>query len=677
MGPRPTSLASLQKQAEDWNSLMALPIIETTTNGVRQAVARAIEEGNTALNAIASLRQGQLTFQNTIRALDDMSFTASKTANRIYLLKETNPDEALREAGNEAIKEFETWSVGLDYREDVYKVVQAFADTQPALEGESKKVLEETLRDYRRAGLHLPQAERDKVEALRKELASASTDFEANITKAKAPLTFTRAELAGVPDTFLDQPDVKTGEDAYIVQPHITWHFLTVMDNARPEATRQKLYLARNTLAKDVNVPLLQHILRLRHEIARMLGYQTWADYRIEPKMAGNAATAHTFLLDLNVGLQEKYTAELDALRELKEKETGQEEADLQPWDVRYYTNQLKKERYAVDAEQLRAYFPYDAVLQGMFRIYEQIFGLKITTLEAPQKWVEDLQLYAVTDAATGEPLGLLYMDMFPREGKYGHFAQFPIIPGKRLPDGRYQRPTAALICNFPKPAPGTPSLLTHSDVETLFHEFGHAMHTMLTRAETARFSGTSVPRDFVEAPSQMLENWVWDKAVLDSFAAHYQRPDEKIPQAILDQLKAAKLATIGSYYRRQLAFGLLDLALHMEDPNTHDCVELSNRILSDVTLPVPEGTAFVAYFGHLMGYDAGYYGYAWADAISADMATVFEAAPGRYFDVAAGHRLRDEIYAPGGSRDANISIEKFLGRERSLAPFLKTLGLE
>ena len=667
----------MQARAAANRTVLSVPTLESSPQHIIAAVEQAIARGNAALDVIGTLPKDQLTFENTIRAMDDLGFEAELTANRIYLIKETSTDPALRAAGNEAFKQFEAWSVGLDYREDVYQAVQAYADTQPAIQGESRKLFEEILRDYRRAGLHLPKTERDQVEAMRKELAAAGTDFDSNIPKAKGPLTFSRAQLAGVPDSFLDQPDVNTGDDAYTVQAQITWHYITVMDNAQVEATRHQLYMTRNTLSKEVNVPLLQEILRLRHRIAKALGYDSWADYRIEPKMAGNAQTARDFLLHLKDGLQDKYTAELETFRTLKEKETGQEEADIQPWDVRYYTNQLKKERYAIDTEKLRAYFAYDAVLKGMFRVYQTLFDLHITPVQAPSKWVDDLELYAVSDASSGEPMGLFYLDMYPRDGKFSHFAQFPIIPGKRLPDGRYQRPTVALVCNFPKPQPGTPSLLTHSDVETLFHEFGHAMHTLLTRAETARFSGTGVPRDFVEAPSQMLENWVWDKSVLDTFAEHYERPGEKIPQDILDQLKAAKLATIGSYYRGQLSFALLDLTLHMEDPNEHDCVELSNQVISDVTLPVPEGAAFVAHFGHLVGYDAGYYGYAWADAISADMATVFESAPDGYYDVEVGRRLREEIYAPGGSRDVNLSIEKFLGRERSLDPFLKTLGLK
>jgi thimet oligopeptidase len=347
--------------------------------------------------------------------------------------------------------------------------------------------------------------------------------------------------------------------------------------------------------------------------------------------------------------------------------------------DWRYFANQLKKEKYTVDEDALKVYFPYQHCLEGMFAIYQRIFGLKFHRIVPPYKWVDDLQLYAVTDAATGEPMGLFYLDMFPREGKYNHFAEFGIIDGKLLDDGQYQRPTVALICNFPSPQPGRPSLLPHEDVVTLFHEFGHAMHSILTRAHYARFSGTSVPGDFVEAPSQMLENWAWDKKVLDSFAADYRDPSKKIPDEILNQLKASKLAIEGSYYRRQLCFGLADLALHTQihADNSQDAVPLSNRIAAETFFPEPPDTAWVAYFAHIMdGYDAGYYGYAWADAIAADMATVFEKAPDGYFDVNAGMRLRREIYEKGDSCDVEISIEKFLGRKQSVEPFLKKIGM-
>jgi Zn-dependent oligopeptidase len=363
----------------------------------------------------------------------------------------------------------------------------------------------------------------------------------------------------------------------------------------------------------------------------------------------------------------------------MKAADTHDPNAVIGTWDFRYYNNQLKKQKYAVDTEALRNYFPFQRVLDGMFRIYQDIFGLKFEQIAPPFKWVNDLQLYAVSDAASGEPLGMFYLDMFPRDGKYNHFAEFEIIGGKLLATGKYQRPTVALLCNFPPPSADKPSLMTHTDVETLFHEFGHALHTITTRAKYGRFAGTHVPRDFVEAPSQMLQNWVWDKQVLDTFAADYRDPSKKIPADTVQKLNDAKFAGAGVFYRRQFAFADLDLALHDLHPEDapYDCVGMSNPILEKVFLPIDPSTTFVTYFGHLNGYDAGYYGYAWADAIAADMATVFEKAHGRYLDRQAGLRLRHEIYQQGDSRDVALSIEKFLGRKQSVEPFLKKIGVK
>jgi thimet oligopeptidase len=675
--PASASLEEFAKRAAKFNAVVTLPQFEVTTNQVRDTLRQTIAGGNAGLDKVGALKPAQVTFENTVGALDDVGYQISLTADRLSLIKETSTNAAIREAATDAIKELEEWMVGLDYREDVYKAVKAYADRKPKLAGEEAKLLFETMRDYRRAGLDLPKPQRDEVERMRKQLASLATDFESNVTKAQKAVKFTKAELEGVPESFLEQ--FKTGADEYTVMANVTFQYLAVEDNAAREETRKKLLIEHDNLARADNIPLLEKILPLRDDIAKKLGYKTWADYQTEVKMVKNAATAIEFVQKLKTGLQPKFDAEIAEFRKLKVKQTGDAKAQINIWDWRYFSNELKKEKYTVDAEQLRVYFPYQKALEGMFDIYQSIFGLKFEKLDPPYKWIGDLQLYGVSDADTGEPMGLFYLDMFPREGKYNHFAQFGIIGGKQIAGGKYQRPTVALICNFPSPTKDKPSLLAHSDVETLFHEFGHAMHSILTRAKFSRFAGSSVPRDFVEAPSQMLENWVWDKKVLDSFAADYRDPSKKIPAEILAKLKEARLAVEGTRYRRQLSFGSVDLTLHTQihDGNARDTLPLANKVLSDVFFPLAPDTAFVAYFGHLMHYDAGYYGYAWADAIAADMATVFERAPNGYFDKSAGRRLRTEIYEPGDSRDVNISIEKFLGRPRSIEPFLKKIGIE
>jgi thimet oligopeptidase len=660
------------------NAVLTIPDWEQTPKAIEAAMKGAIAKANASLDRIGAQDPGKVTFKSTAVALDDVTYEAGLAANRATIIKETNTNPAMRTAAENAVKAFQDWAVGIDYREDVYKAIKAFADTHPKLSGEDEKLFTETLRDYRRAGLELPPDQRKEVEELRKELSKLGTDFDTNIVKSNAPVMFSKADLDGLPESFFASPGIKTGDDVYTVMANVTWQFNTVQENAKNEATRKQLYVIRETLAKDANVSVLNQMLELRNEIALRLGYKSWDDYQTEVKMAKTGTNAEKYINDLVAGIQPKFDSELAELQKLKAADTNDPNAKIMVWDWRYYSNQLNKQKYAVDKEALRAYFPFQKVLDGMFNIYQSIFGLKFEKIVAPHKWIDDLQLYLVTDSATGEPLGMFYLDMFPREGKFNHFAQFDIISGKLLPNGKYQRPTVALLCNFPPANGDAPSLMTHQDVETLFHEFGHALHSIVTRAKYGRFAGTHVPGDFVEAPSQMLQNWVWDKKVLDTFAADYRDPSKKIPAEIVKKLNEAKLANAGVLYRRQFAFASLDLALHDPHPEEmpYDSVAISNPILEKVFLPIDPSTTFVSYFGHLNGYDAGYYGYAWADAIAADMATVFEKAKDGYLDKQAGMKLRREIYEPGDSRDVNESIEKFLGRKQSIEPFLKKIGI-
>lgn len=677
--PPQKKLEDLQLAAVQFNSVLALPKWEKTPEQVISGVDKIIGAANKRLDAVAAIKLSAATFANTFQEMDMIAFDAGAVANRIVWIKETAPDVKMREAATEAIKKFEDWGVSTDYREDVYKVLQAFADTKPSGDEEDGRLIHDTLLGYKRAGLALPLDQRKVVEELRKELAAVGTDFDTNIANGTAPLKFTKAELEGVPASVLEADGVKTGEDEYTINANITFQALGVLENGVKESSRKKVYLARDNRAREKNVAIIQKMVELRSEIAQKLGYKSWADYQIEERMAKKGATALKFLQELKVGLQPKFDAELSEFKAIKAADPNSETPEVNIWDWRFCAEQLKKQKYQVDTEVLRNYFPYQNVLDGMFATYQRIFGITIEPVVVDYSWVDGLQLYYVGDAATKAPLGLFYLDMFPREGKYNHFAQFGLIDGKLLPDGTYQRPTAALCCNFPPPRKDTPSLLSHSEVETLFHEFGHAMHTILTQSKYARFSGTSVPRDFVEAPSQMLENWVWDKAVLDSFAADYKNPKKKLPTDILKKMKAAKFALAGTTYRRQLSFGITDLIVHgpHQAGEKLDIVAMSNEALSDAFLTVDPSTAMVASFGHLNGYDGGYYGYAWADAIAADMATIFEKSSGGFLDKEIGMKMRNEIYAQGDSRDVTVSIEKFLGRPQSIQPFLDSIGVK
>jgi Zn-dependent oligopeptidase len=683
-------VADFSAAAAKANAVLTLPDWEQTPEAVDTMMKNAIDTANKALDQIGAQDLTKVTFKSTVVALDDLGWQASNAANKAVVTKESNTDPKIREAAENAVKTFQDWAVGIDYREDVYKALKAFANTKPKLNAEDKKLFDETMRDYRRAGLDLPPEKRKEVEDLRKQLAKIGTDFDTNIVNAKVPLVFTKAELDGVPDSFLAAPGVKNTSqigpqgvdlttETYTVLANVTWHYNTVEDNAKSEATRKKLYIARDSLAKDTNRTVLNQMIALRNKIALRLGYKSWDDYQTEIKMAKNGAGAKKYIDDLTKGIQPKFAAEVAEMQKMKAADTHDPNAKIGVWDWRYYSNQIKKQKYNVDTEVLRDFFPFQKVVEGMFNIYQSIFGLKFEQIDTPYKWIGDLQLYMVTDAASGEPLGMFYLDMFPRDGKFNHFAEFPIISGKLLADGKYQRPVCALLCNFPPPSADKPALMTHTDVEVLFHEFGHCLHEITTRAKYGRFGGTHVPGDFVEAPSQMLQNWVWNKKVLDTFAADYRDPSKKIPGDIIQKMNDAKKATAGVFYRRQFAFASLDLAMHDAHPENADwdCVNTSNPVLEKVFLPIDSSTTFVTYFGHMNGYDAGYYGYAWADAIAADMGTVFEKAPQGYLDKQAGMKLRKEIYEQGDGRDVTVSIEKFLGRKQSVEPFLQKIGVK
>src|SRR5881227_2900517 len=340
------------------NAILTIPDWEQTPEAVDTAMKTAIGTANKALDQIGAQDPGKATFKSTVVALDDLTWQAGNAANKTVIIKESNTNEKMRAAAENAVKQFQDWAVGIDYREDVYKALKAFADTKPNLSGEDKKLFDETMRDYRRAGLELPPDKRKEVEQLRKDLSKLGTDFDTNIVNAKAPLVFTKAELDGVPESFLSSPGVKTSHDAYTVLANVTWQYNTVEDNAKSEATRKKLYIAHDSLAKDTNQTVLNQMLAFRNKIALRLGYKSWDDYQTEIKMARTGNGAKSYIDNLISGIQPKFAAEVAAFQKMKAEDTHNPEAKIGVWDWRYYTNQLKKQQYNVDTEALRAFFP-------------------------------------------------------------------------------------------------------------------------------------------------------------------------------------------------------------------------------------------------------------------------------------------------------------------------------
>ncbi len=387
--------------------------------------------------------------------------------------------------------------------------------------------------------------------------------------------------------------------------------------------------------------------------------------------MAKNPERVATFYDELIPPLTAQGRKDLAVMSELLEADTG--DTRVRTWDWRYYDTQQRRTDYGVDPFEVASYFPMDAVLTGMFDMVQEVFGLDFNEVADPEVWHPDVRLYTIHDHESGEELAHFYLDLFPREGKYSHAAEFPLITSRRLEDGSYQNPVCAMVANFTKPTADTPSLLQHGEVETLFHEFGHVLHQNLGRTELARFSGTSVETDFVEAPSQIMQNWVWRADVLKKFARHHET-GEPIPDTLVDQLVAARRLNIAVHQLRQLKYGWLDQAIHAPGPEK-DLDEISREASDLSLLPIHEGTFDLASFGHLMGgYDAAYYSYMWAEVFGDDMFGRFELEG--VTNPAVGMAYRREVLEKGGSVDADQMLIGFLGREPDNSAFLRKLGI-
>jgi thimet oligopeptidase len=672
------TIENFEDRAEQYGVRLTIPDFPGTAEEIQAAAEIILNELKTSGDNISALTADQLTFENTFRAYDLALHSVYNKVQPIYLVKNTSPDTDLRNAASETMKRFEEAEIEFNYREDIYLKLKAFADSDPILPPEDQRLMDDILMEFRRLGYDLALEERQKAEALKKRLTDISSDFIDNIRESKQSLFFSAEELKGLPASFL--ASVETPEGTFEIKSNVTNHVSNIYKFAESETTRQKVYIARMSRTMESNIDLLKEMVTLRSQLAKTLGYQTWADYRIETRMAKDGDTAVHFLNDLVERMEPKFQSEVSELLSLKKEDTQNPEAILNCWDVSYYQEKQNQILYELDAEKLKDFFPYEKCVRGLFQVYETIFGIEITEIENPTLWDPNVSLYVVTDVESEKPLGLFYIDPFPREGKYNHFAKFDVINGALLADGTYQRATVALVCNFPTPEENQPSLLSFSQVESLFHEFGHAMHSILSESKYNRFSGTSVPRDFVETPAQVMEYWLREAEILNLFAANWQDQSIELPLSWIEKINQAQKAHAGIAYRKQMALALIDMTLHHQtdiDETAQNLVEITNDIAAKVAFPFPEGTAFVAAFGHLDGYDAGYYGYAWADVIAADFAQQFRDAPEGFLDKEVGMRLRKEVFEKGNSRDINESVRRFLGREPEMDAFVESIGLK
>lgn len=634
-------------------------------------VEDAIKENLRVMQIVKAIPDVDRTFENTVQPLEYVGEFLGTTWGILYFLMNAKPAKADRDLAKEAVDFVQNQYLELSYDEDIYKAFIVLQNKKPKLIGAEKKLFEDNLLSYKLMGFGLPKAKRNAVKKKLLQYGKMCSEFSKNINDYKDHILVTKEELDGASESYVQGLPRRNGK--YTVDLTYPSHG-PFMENVHNEQKRKELTQKFLRKGGQKNMAVLMRMLKTRKEISSTLGFKNHAEYRLVEKMAKDPKTVFKFLNSLIKPLRKKMAEDLAVLKDTKATLTNKKVTKLEQHDMMYLINQDKKRRHNVDNSKVKEYFPLNIVTKGMFGIYEKLFGVKFVKENKIPVVYKDVQTFSVYDVASKKTIGYFFLDLHPREGKYGHAAVFPIIPGRALQDGCYQKPIVGMMCNFAKPTKSTPSLLSHDEVETYFHEFGHLVHGTLTKAKFGTQSGTSVQQDFAEAPSQMLENWVWDAQIINLLSGHYKNPRQKLPKDLLKKMLAAKNHMAGYFNMRQLALATFDMTLHTK-PNVMSPEKLYSSIVKDlVGIDMPKNQLYPAGFGHLNGYDAGYYGYMWSKVYASDMFTRF--AKEGLLNSKTGRDYRSKVLEPGGSKKSMELVKDFLGRKPNTKAFLKELGL-
>ena len=629
------------------------------------------------LQKIIDVPDATRTYGNTLGALDDVYARLAIELTFPQALALLSPHAGDRDIGNAVEAALNEWSIETSKREDLYGAIRAYADRKPALDRERARLLFFTMRDYRRAGMALTPEKREELKAVQRQISELSIAFGKNIQEDESTVLLAPDELAGMPEEFLAQLDTVGGLYDIPLNDSVTVEIWRQCPN---ETTRKKVWIAYKRKGGQRNANLLGELLQRRAQAAHLLGYAHSADYQTEVLMTKKAATVQAFYDELRPKVRAKSDRDYAELTALKRRDTGNAEAEFEFWDYWYYAAMAQRETYAVDHEKIREYFPLPQVMKGLFDICATLYGLEFREATADAKaeglyfWHEDVQFWRTYDKATGELIGEFYTDLYPRPYKRGGAFFWDFMPKKTWMDGTKSTLRGVLQCNFTRPTDTKPSLPTHDEVTTLFHEFGHFLHAAHGKAETLGCGNCE--RDFVELPSQIFENWCWDPDVLRIYARHYQT-GEVLPDDLLQGMINARRFASGMLAERQYFYGMIDqrynmLAAGEEIDTTQVGLELLGEVEQYGTVP---GTWFQSGFGHLTNYIASYYGYQWSLAYSC---VCFE----KYKELgmmnpAAGKHFGDTILSQGGMVDGMQMLHDFLGGPPTIDAYLRYLGLE
>ncbi len=637
------------------------------------------EQARTELSArlqqLVAVPAQERNFENTALALENAYTNYWFVPKALSLLAYFHEDAAVCAAAAELETRGSQVKTEVFTRRDVYRALKAYADTHPALDGEQQRLLDKWLVKFERNGMGLSDKDLEKFVQLNSQRLDKITRYNVNLNNYQDQLELTREQLRGMEDTYINRLQ-KTSDGKYIVTLKYP-DYNPFMANAQDEKARQALQRKFARRGGKENVKLLEDTLLLRARQAHLLGYEKYPDYVLPVRMAKDYDTLEKFLKDLQAQIRPLADQETAQYLALKKQMTGRKSTQLHAWETAYWANQYKKQKYAVDDEKIKEYFPADKVIDGMFDTFGALFGLRFEPAPLPA-WHPEVQTYLIKDKKSGELISYFYLDAYPRDGKYTHAATWSFVDRFQKPDGSFQVPSVVIAANFTPAGGGLPALLTHSDVETLFHEFGHVLQMSLATSRYASLTGDNVAWDYIEAHSQLLENWAWQPQVLKKISAHYQTK-EPLPDELISALCATRHVGEASAFIRQNFLGQFDVDAHAANRRINT-TRLYGRLMKQITgIPLTRGTYPQASFGHIMSltdpYDVGYYVYAWSLVIAEDIFVQFEEKG--LFNEELGARLRKYIYTPGTAQDENEMVEKFLGRPYNNKAFLKSLGVK
>jgi len=663
-------------QIKNVDDLVAL--FPKTPQEIEEKTERYIEQLKNAIKDIITIPDEKRTYKNTAQALDLAvalsHFLALEAACAV--LKEVSPGAAIRKMASKALKQLS--SVGIDLisnNVELYRAFKAYAEgnaKKENLAADQQYFVDETVADFKRSGLDLPEEQLKKAKKIKKEIVDLTLQFETNVSTDDSKIEVNRAELAGLEDDFIAQLK-KTEDGKYILGTDYPTYF-NVMQNCTVEETRKNFFHVFQNKAYPANEPILESIIAKRDELATLLGYKSFAHLNIDDEMMKTPERVYKFLQDLLVKLDKKEQKEFELLKaNLPKSATLTEDGKLKPWDVSFVHNMYKKEHLAVDEGKVSEYFVLENTLNGMFEIYQTFFGLRFEIEDTKEFWHEEVKLAKVFDAKTNELISYLLLDLHPRPNKFQHAAHFGILPAVTLDEKRLVE-VSFVVANFPKSTAKKPSLLKRRQVETLFHEFGHALHGILGRTKIASLSGTAVKRDFVELPSQLLEEWTWDPEMLKRMSKHYQT-GESLPDELIEKIIKLKQFDTGYFWQRQCYLARISLEYYKPGAKK-DLHQIVQRLYSEIikNAEISPDTHFYTQFGHLTNYGARYYSYIWSKVLTDD---VFERIKQHgLLNPEIGREYVEKILSFGGSKDPNELLKDFLGREPNDKAFIKNLGL-